>query len=676
MSFTSWLQNVRSALAPSRPECKRRRQRSLRPATHRPQLEVLEDRLVPSATEFVSTNPHDWPMYNHDAAGTRYNSAEKELSVATVGGLEVKWSLPTEGPIAGTPAVVDNIVYAVDGLGWVYAVNRDGAELWRTYLEDAPIENPPPFFITPRVSASVLVTNNSVIVGDLRGFIHGLDRATGDERWHIRPNQDDAAAIFGSPTMVGNHVAIGIASLTELYAFDPNYRTDFRGSVVLLDPENGAVLWQTFTIFNADWANGASGAAVWSTPTYDPQTEMLYINTGNNYNQPTTGTSDAFMALDVHDGAIKWVTQTTHDDDWTLRNLPQDLENHPDFGYGDSPQIYTVGGRKVIGAGEKSGLYYVLDPNTGNILQGLPVAPGGMLGGLMPDSAVANGVVFANGADWPAPFDGGAPRGGSLTAIFGDASGVKWAFDEDGVPGNGHAGTVAPNLSGVAVANGVVYFQSLNGILYALDAGSGKELAWVLTEGQTSGPAISHGQIYLGRGDVMTPYFNPLQDLGPGSILALGLAPALPAAKPFQGNMSGQFQVTPTSADPMVLTATGTARGNATHLGQFTKVTHDVIDLRSGLIHGSFTITAADGDTLTGFYVGRIIPGPIDAQGVQRVTLKFKETITGGTGRFANARGTFAATSKVTLNLLTGEGIYEETFDGEMSFSGQKREKK
>src|SRR5216684_4459103 len=47
MSFNSWLQNLRSALAPSRMGRNYRR-RSLRAATHRPRLEVLEDRCVPS----------------------------------------------------------------------------------------------------------------------------------------------------------------------------------------------------------------------------------------------------------------------------------------------------------------------------------------------------------------------------------------------------------------------------------------------------------------------------------------------------------------------------------------------------------------------------------------------------------------------------------------------------
>ena len=48
MSFHSWLQNLRSALAPGRGQRHHRRRGSLRAATHRPNLEVLEDRCVPA----------------------------------------------------------------------------------------------------------------------------------------------------------------------------------------------------------------------------------------------------------------------------------------------------------------------------------------------------------------------------------------------------------------------------------------------------------------------------------------------------------------------------------------------------------------------------------------------------------------------------------------------------
>jgi hypothetical protein len=60
MSFTSWLRNLRSAFTPGQVERKHRR-RSLRAATHRPQLEALEDRCLlsfsPAANYDVGANP-------------------------------------------------------------------------------------------------------------------------------------------------------------------------------------------------------------------------------------------------------------------------------------------------------------------------------------------------------------------------------------------------------------------------------------------------------------------------------------------------------------------------------------------------------------------------------------------------------------------------------------------
>ena len=79
-----------------------------------------------------------------------------------------------------------------------------------------------------------------------------------------------------------------------------------------------------------------------------------------------------------------------------------------------------------------------------------------------------------------------------------------------------------PNLSGVAVANRVVYFQSLDGFLYALDARDGSLRAKVQTGGQFGGPAISRGRIYLATGDILTSLFHPFLEPGPGSVIALG----------------------------------------------------------------------------------------------------------------------------------------------------------
>jgi hypothetical protein len=59
----------------------------------------------------------DWPMYNQNVAGWRFNAGEKTLSPLTVGKLEEKWSFPpagskeTIGVVHATPTVVAGEVY-------------------------------------------------------------------------------------------------------------------------------------------------------------------------------------------------------------------------------------------------------------------------------------------------------------------------------------------------------------------------------------------------------------------------------------------------------------------------------------------------------------------------------------------------------------------------------------
>src|SRR5215470_10804738 len=122
-----------------------------RPPRLRPQGEPLEPRLVLSGVDVVSGDPNDWPMYNHDPEGTRYNFAEHRLGPETVGDLQVKWSYDT-GPVAGTPAVVNDRVYAADANGVVYALDRHGKLLWKTALDIGPT------LTNVKVTASALVT--------------------------------------------------------------------------------------------------------------------------------------------------------------------------------------------------------------------------------------------------------------------------------------------------------------------------------------------------------------------------------------------------------------------------------------------------------------------------------------------------------------------------------------
>jgi polyvinyl alcohol dehydrogenase (cytochrome) len=437
----------------------------------------------------------DWPMYNHDARGTRNNDQEHILDRNSVAGLHLKWSFPTIGVVNGTPVVQGDRVYAGDGTGMFYALDRGGRLQWQTQL---------PGIIT----ASALVIGDVIVIGDLLGNLYGLRRGDGRVRWVMRPDPHPIASLYGSATAVDGDVVIGVSSNEETVAADPLYPCcSTRGSVLRIDPRTGGIKWQTFLVSDAERAAGASGASVWSTPVFDETSGTIYVTTGNNFSEPSTATSDAVIALDAVTGAIRWVNQRYPDDTWTMR-YPA-TPPHPDYDFGDSPQLYQLAdGRRVVGAGQKSGFYHVLDAGTGQAIHQLQVEPGGPLGGLFADTAVRDGVVYANGINWPGGF-GTPPEAGDLIAIAGDGSHELWRFTTP------HA----PDLSGVATAAGVVYFQSdFTGSLFALDAESGALLAQVAIGGSVSGPSIADGQVYVGIGDTFT-----VGPTGPGAITALGL---------------------------------------------------------------------------------------------------------------------------------------------------------
>jgi len=115
------------------------------------------------------------------------------------------------------------------------------------------------------------------------------------------------------------------------------------------------------------------------------------------------------------------------------------------------------------------------------------------------------------------------------------------------------------------------------------------------------------------------------------------------AQTPFKGTVSAvetAVVVPPTAS----LTRDGT--GTATYLGKYTEHIVMSIDLPTMSSTGAATFIAANGDTLTATVVGQATrTGPTTMLSIVEVY-----TVTGGTGRFAGATGTF-----------TLEGIVEQT---------------
>ncbi len=158
--------------------------------------------------------------------------------------------------------------------------------------------------------------------GDARGNAYAVDAATGALVWKVAAETFPSARLTGSPILHEGRLYVPVSSSEEGVGSLTDYECcRFRGSVVALDAATGRQIWKTYTIpeeprpvrKNAKGVQlwGPSGAPIWSSPVVDPVRRALYVTTGNNYSDPTTATSDAFMAMDLETGRILWTHQVT-----------------------------------------------------------------------------------------------------------------------------------------------------------------------------------------------------------------------------------------------------------------------------------------------------------------------------------------------------------------------------
>lgn len=127
-------------------------------------------------------------------------------------------------------------------------------------------------------------------------------------------------------------------------------------------------------------------------------------------------------------------------------------------------------------------------------------------------------------------------------------------------------------------------------------------------------------------------------------------APATAAQRiPFGATDTGGFRFGPTS-DPAVVVTEDWGTGYATHLGRYTLRASEHVNLATlAVTGGTYTLTAANGDTVYGSYEGQAAPTADPAV----ITYRVSGPILGGTGRFEGATGFIVWEG--FANLATGE---------------------
>lgn len=320
-----------------------------------------------------------WSGFGQNPSNTRLQpSGPAGIAAADVPRLKLKWAFGLPGDVQSWAAItleagrlyvgsIAGNVYSLDAktgcVHWAY----DAGTIVRTAVN------------VGRVGTGA-DAREAAFFGDARGNMHAVDARTGQPLWKVSAESFPSARLTGSAVLHEGRLYVPVSSSEEGAGSLPDYECcRFRGSVVALDAATGKQIWKSYTIpeepvpvrKNARGTQlwGPSGAAVWSSPVVDPTRRALYVTTGNNYSDPTTKTSDAFLAMDLATGRILWTHQVTPRDGYVSAcrltdktNCPE--VNGPDFDFAASPILVPLGnGRRALVAGHKSGVVYAVDPD-------------------------------------------------------------------------------------------------------------------------------------------------------------------------------------------------------------------------------------------------------------------------------------------------------------------------
>ncbi|HWV36230.1 MAG TPA: PQQ-binding-like beta-propeller repeat protein [Thermomicrobiales bacterium] len=409
-----------------------------------------------------------WPLYGHDLTGGRATDAAG-IDTGTVADLGPLWQVEIGGAVSATPVISDGTVFIGSYVGTLDAIDlQTGGVLW-TYDTGAAVEEPN-LKIPLGITGSAAVDSGVVYLGDAAATVHAIDQETGTAIWKTVVDDQPQASIWSSPMIAGGTVFVGVASVAK--------EVGFRGSVVALDATDGTVRWQTFMV-----PEGADGAGVFAVPAIDEARGMLYVGTQNAYtaNPAPYGNPVSIVALDIASGDVAWAF-----------NAPPgggDSAPTDDVAFSASPNLFTVeidgASRDLVGEGQKSGDYWALDRDTGEVVWQAMVSPAGFLGGMEGTSAASAGVIAVPATNWP-DFNG--PAKGMVTALDAASGEVIWTVDQD-----------APAASPVAISGDLVFHAGMDGILHAYVLTSGEEVwSYDLDASVSGGIAVADGIIVLG----------------------------------------------------------------------------------------------------------------------------------------------------------------------------------
>jgi len=371
----------------------------------------------------------EWLTYGLTPGETRY-SPLKQIDATNVGRLGLSWSYELGaggGNQEATPLFWNGNIYGITNWSVVFSVDaRTGKERWRW---DPEVNQTA---VRPKICCGVVqrgiaIYQGKIIAPVIDGRLQALDAETGKPVWEARvAYPQDNYTVTMAPRIAKGKVIIGVSGAEY----------PVRGYFAAFDANTGQPAWRFYTIpgdpskpfespamkkaaetWSGDWWKLGGGGTVWDGMAYDPESNLVYVGTGNGGPWPeelrkSKGKDNLYvcsiLAVNVDTGDLKWYYQNTPGDSW-------DFDSVQGFILAD----LNVGGRvrKVIMQANKNGFYYVLDRVTGAFISAQPFATVTWAKGI--DQETGRPIINPE-----AHYDNG---GGTVTVQPGAGGGHNWS---------------------------------------------------------------------------------------------------------------------------------------------------------------------------------------------------------------------------------------------------------
>jgi alcohol dehydrogenase (cytochrome c) len=446
-----------------------------------------------------------WPTYSGDYSGKRYSSL-KQIDQSNVKNLTLAWASRVtagaggagggggRGGFGGPPTIVGgegsdtggggfgggtNIrasILQINGILYLstpdnaWAVDaRDGHQIWHYFWKTKGG--------THIGNRGLAMWGDWLYLETPDDYLVCLDARTGKERWHnVIANFNQQYISTMAPIVIGNHVLTGTGNDLD----EPGY-------VQARDPETGDVQWTFYTVpmkkgdpgldtwGSLDGAKHGAGN-VWIPGSYDPETHLYIVGTGNPspaYTNPPSRDGDnlytcSIVAINVDTGKMAWYYQLNPHDthDWDSTETPILVDG-----------MFNGKARKMALHADRNGYFYAVDRLTGEHLVTAKFSPAanwakGLNAKGQPvrdpakDSTVPGSLVSPNNSgatNWPPPAY--SPDSGFFYVTTAETYSEYYLTETDP---RGAMGLGGKEEDGIA---------SLGGFVTAIDYKTGK-VAW------------------------------------------------------------------------------------------------------------------------------------------------------------------------------------------------------